>query len=109
MMKDFDFIDIQEELGSSSWFGFGMILNEKAKFSRDTLIEKLKNKGIETRPIVCGNILENEMTEFFDYSTYGDFAISERIHKDGLFVGNHHIDIKDGLENLHDCICQLAK
>lgn len=109
MMKDFDFIDIQEELGSSSWFGFGMVLNERAKFSRDSFVEKLKDKGIETRPIVCGNILENEMTEFFDYSTYGDFAISERIHKDGLFVGNHHIDIKDGLENLHDCICQLAK
>ncbi|MAR94905.1 MAG: pyridoxamine 5-phosphate oxidase [Gammaproteobacteria bacterium] len=109
MMKDFDFIDIQEESGSSSWFGFGMVLNERAKFSRGSFIEKLKDGGIETRPIVCGNILENEMTEYFDYSTYGDFTVSEKIHKDGLFVGNHHIDIKAGLENLHDCICQLAK
>jgi dTDP-4-amino-4,6-dideoxygalactose transaminase len=109
IMKNFDFIDVQEELGHSSWFGFGMILNDKAKFNRQNFISALEEQGIETRPIVCGNILENEMTKFFDYTTYGEFNVSKRIHKDGLFVGNHHVDITKGLKNLYDCICQLSK
>jgi len=49
------------------------------------------------------------MTKYFDYTTFGDFSVSENIHNNGLFIGNHHIDIKDGLQNLHDSICQIAK
>jgi len=109
MIAEFDFINTQKELGKSSWFGFALILNNNAKFSRNDLVEKLRIRGIETRPIVCGNILENEMTKYFDYTTFGDFSVSENIHNNGLFIGNHHIDIKDGLQNLHDSICQIAK
>tara|TARA_B100000780_G_scaffold176105_1_gene123412 strand:- start:6079 stop:7263 length:1185 start_codon:yes stop_codon:yes gene_type:complete len=109
MISDFDFIDVQKEIGSSSWFGFALIINNKANFSRTDLVNKLSSRNIESRPIVCGNILENEMTKYFDYSTSGDFAVSEMIHSNGLFIGNHHEDISEGLKNLHDSICQLAK
>jgi len=109
MMAEFDFVDIQKEKGFSSWFGFALILNNKANFSRTELVEKLSSRGIETRPIVCGNILENEMTQYFDYSTSGNFSVSENIHSNGLFIGNHHEDIKDGLENLYDSLCQITR
>jgi CDP-4-dehydro-6-deoxyglucose reductase, E1 len=109
MMAEFDFVDIQKEEGFSSWFGFALILNDKANFSRAELVENLNTRGIETRPIVCGNILENEMTRYFDYSTSGNFSVSENIHSNGLFIGNHHEDIKDGLKNLHDSLCQIAR
>lgn len=109
IMRDFDFIDLQKETGSSSWFGFALILNNKANFSRDDLVNKLNSRNIETRPIVCGNILENEMTKYFDYTTSGDFFESEKIHSKGLFIGNHHEDITEGLKNLHDSIWQLVK
>ncbi len=109
IMSDFDFIDIQKEIGSSSWFGFALIINNKANFSRDDLVNKLNSRNIETRPIVCGNILENEMTKYFDFTTSGDFGVSEKIHSNGLFIGNHHEDITEGLKNLHDSICQLVK
>ena len=106
MMSEFDFIDIQKETGASSWFGFSLILNDKANFTRADLVHRLNSRGIETRPIVCGNILENEMTQYFDFSTSGNFAVSENIHANGLFIGNHHTNLHDGLANLHEVLCQ---
>lgn len=106
-MEDIEFIDIQREVGVSSWFGFSIILNDRASFSRTELVEALINEGIETRPIVCGNIINNEMTNYFDFSVAGELTASQEIHTNGLFVGNHHIDMVHGLDNLHSTICQL--
>ena len=106
-MEDLDFINVQKEIGSSSWFGFAIILNDKAAFSRSDLVSNLLTQGVETRPIVCGNILQNEMTQYFDYTISGKLNASQEIHNNGLFVGNHHIDMVNGLDNLHSTICQL--
>jgi len=108
-MSGLDFINIQEEIGSSSWFGFAITINERASFARTELVDSLQKQKIETRPIVCGNILQNEMTDFFDYSVFDEPVASQRVHTNGLFVGNHHIDMIQGLENLHSTICHLQK
>lgn len=107
IFNDCDFIDIQQESGSSSWFGFAMILNEFANFNREQLINLLTRENIETRPIVCGNILKNEMIQYYDCSISGDLQVSDNVHNNGLFIGNHHTDIESGLENLYQLLCRL--
>ena len=107
-MKPFTFIKLQEEIGSSSWFGFSMIIDESYGLSRNKLVEILIANNIECRPIVSGNIIKNEMIDYFDYSIFGNLDVADTIHNQGLFIGNHHIDIKDGLKNLvetlQDCL-----
>ena len=44
--------------------------------------------------------MNNEMIKYFDYSVYGELKSSEIVHNNGLFIGNHHMDINDGLDNL---------
>ena len=99
-MEQFNFIKLQSEIGESSWFGFSMIIEDSANFTRDELVKCFASRNIESRPIVCGNIVNNEMIKYFDYSVYGELNSSEIVHNNGLFIGNHHMDINDGLDNL---------
>ena len=58
-MSEFTDIEIQTELGESSWFGFSMVLTGKLSGKRQVLIELLTESGIESRPIVAGNFTRN--------------------------------------------------
>ena len=106
-MMPFDFIKLQAETGESSWFGFSMIVDES--LSRDKLVNTFSKNNIECRPIVCGNIVKNEMIDYFDYSVFGSLHAAEIVHNHGLFIGNHHIDIKKGLENLTGALKQFGR
>ncbi|MFB5187664.1 DegT/DnrJ/EryC1/StrS family aminotransferase [Yersinia intermedia] len=92
------YIDIQHEIGESSWFGFALLLKENAPISRPELVKKLVDAGIECRPIVTGNFLKNkEVLRFFDYEVSGDIPNAEYIDEYGLFVGNHQVDLNEEL------------
>ena len=102
------FIQIQKEVGQSSWFGFSLVLNEKSPISRKALVSLLDKNAIECRPIVTGNFLKNtEVLEFFDYEVSGNMDSANLIDKNGLFVGNHHIDITENIKALHDLLSSI--
>lgn len=101
LFTDHPFIDIQQETGSSSWFGFSLILKENAPYSRADLVKLLTENGIECRPIVTGNFLKNkEVLEYFDYEVSGTLEAAEYLDINGLFVGNHQNGIKKEIELL---------
>ena len=101
LFADHPFIDIQQETGSSSWFGFSLILKENAPYSRVDLVKLLTENGIECRPIVTGNFLKNkEVLEYFDYEVSGTLDAAEYLDINGLFVGNHQNGIKNEIELL---------
>lgn len=95
------FIEIQQETGKSSWFGFSLVLKENAPYSRAELVKLLTENGIECRPIVTGNFLKNtEVLEYFDYEVSGTVEVAEYIDQHGLFVGNHQNDIEKEIKLL---------
>jgi len=101
LFADHPFIEIQQETGESSWFGFSLILKENAPYSRAELVKKLVGNGIECRPIVTGNFLKNkEVLEFFDYEVAGTLEAAEYLDENGLFVGNHQNDIEEEIKLL---------
>jgi CDP-6-deoxy-D-xylo-4-hexulose-3-dehydrase len=101
LFADHPFIEIQQETGESSWFGFSLILKENAPYNRAELVKKLMENGIECRPIVTGNFLKNkEVLEFFDYEVAGTLEASEYLDENGLFVGNHQNDIEEEIKLL---------
>ena len=105
LFQNHPYLDIQREVGSSSWFGFALILNEDCPLSRRELVDIFKKFGIECRPIVTGNFLKNiEVLKYFDYEVHGTLENSEYIDSNGLFVGNHHIDISDEIDFLYDIV-----
>ena len=91
---------LQREIGSSSWFGFGLVINADAPLSRTQLVHRLTEAGIESRPIVAGNFAKNEVLKWFDYSIHGNLANANDVDLNGLFVGNHHYELQDELSVL---------
>jgi CDP-6-deoxy-D-xylo-4-hexulose-3-dehydrase len=105
LFSDHPFIDIQQETGLSSWFGFSLILKENAPYDRAELVKLLTENGIECRPIVTGNFLKNtEVLEYFDYEVAGTLEAADYLDKHGLFVGNHQNDIEKEIKLLAEVL-----
>ncbi len=97
MLSNHPLFYIQEELGESSWFGFSLIIREGNSITREDLIEKLDQIGFESRPIVGGNFAKNEVMKYIDHEVHQTLDNADYIDRNGLFVGNHHYPIEDGI------------
>ena len=93
-------IIIQQEIGSSSWFGFSLIIRPGSKLTRPVLVKKLNDLGFECRPIVAGNFAKNEVVKYFDSETPFPLHNATHLDSNGLFVGNHHYEILEAIDAL---------
>ncbi len=86
-----DLFQIQEETpgGSHSWFGFPMYIRETAPFTARQLTDFLERRGVETRPLICGNIAEQPGLKLFAHRTVGDLAHARHVMRAGFTFGNH--------------------
>jgi CDP-6-deoxy-D-xylo-4-hexulose-3-dehydrase len=100
LFSDHKEILIQKEVGESSWFGFSLVIRPGCNLTRNALVKKLNELGFECRPIVAGNFAKNEVVKYFDSEVHGSLKNAEHIHRNGLFVGNHHYPIPEALESL---------
>lgn len=101
VMSKQDKLLIQQEIGSSSWFGFSLVVNPQSQINRSKVLELAISMGFEVRPIVAGNFTRNEAVKYFDYEIFGDLANSNIVHDNGFFVGNHHYNIKEMVDDLY--------
>lgn len=109
LFADHPYLNVQKEVGKSSWFGFSLVIKENAPFSRKELVAALREAEIECRPIVTGNFLKNkDVLRFFDYEVAGDIEAADYIDKNGLFVGNHQVPLKDELHHLKAVVDKLV-
>jgi CDP-6-deoxy-D-xylo-4-hexulose-3-dehydrase len=68
----------------------------------------LKEHNIDCRPIVTGNFVKNKsVLKYFDYEIHNELNNADYIDQNGLFVGNHHINITKEIEYLYDVINKL--
>ena len=75
--------------GEHSWFGFPITLGIAAPFSVDDIMTALGDVGIETRPIICGNIARQPGLKLYPHRTQGDLTASAA----GTRVFGNHQDI----------------
>lgn len=100
VISRYPWLRLQQEIGSSSWFGFGLVIDGDAPLSRSKLVHRLTKAGIESRPIVAGNFAKNEVLKWFDYSIHEKLVNADDVDRNGLFIGNHHFDLKNELSIL---------
>ena len=77
----------EEEGARSTWFGFAVMLADG-----DTcraLSCHLEARGIETRPIVAGNLARQPAFAGSPHRRVGELEAASRVGDRGLFVGNH--------------------
>jgi CDP-6-deoxy-D-xylo-4-hexulose-3-dehydrase len=102
-------VQIQQETGKSSWFGFSMILRGSLQGRRREVVNALQAAGVETRPIVAGNFLANPVIKYLDYSVSGPTPNAERVDLDGFFIGNQHYPVEAALSQVRDIVDRHAR
>lgn len=100
-------LSIQREIGASSWFGFSLVIKEGCGARRKDLVRLLTEAGVECRPIVAGNFAKNKVLEWMDHEVVGPLPNADWIDQNGLFLGNHHYDVRKGLEAAHRALAGL--
>jgi len=91
--------------GRCSWFALPILVSEAAGFTRDELTAFLEANGVETRPVVTGNLARHPAVGNFASSmSVGDLPGADRVHVQGLYVGLHPEDSVVGLNRLFDLI-----
>ena len=60
-------------------------------FSKQELVDQLEKVGIETRPVMTGNILEQPVIKIIKYRKNSKFTNARYIMKNSFLLGNHHL------------------
>ena len=97
-----DSISLQKNQDDSSFFGFPIIF--KSGLEREKFIKLCDEHNVEYRPIVAGNFTKNKVIEYFDYCIFGELTNSDILHNNGLFIGNHHFDVKKQLDEIYELL-----
>ena len=75
--------------GRSSWFGFPIVIKDNAPFTAKEMREAFDKVGIETRPIICGNIALQPGMKHYAHKVIGDLPNATRAMKNGLAISCH--------------------
>lgn len=97
-----EFIDLQriEPNSTSSYFGFAMLLKGKLLGRRQEVVSLLESINVDCRPIVAGNFAKNPVIQYMEHEIIGNLSNADYIDKEGLFIGNSHIDLRSEIDNL---------
>lgn len=93
-------LQIQKEIGVSSWFGFSILVDREVGIDRRTIVGRLQSKGVECRPIVAGDFTKNPVVKWIDHEIWGEMTGAGWIDRSGFFVGNHHMPMKDDIQTM---------
>tara|TARA_X000000950_G_scaffold38683_1_gene41364 strand:- start:15502 stop:16755 length:1254 start_codon:yes stop_codon:yes gene_type:complete len=71
-----------------SWFGFPILINSKFIKDKEKFLRKINSKGIETRPILSGNFLNQPSAKLYKlYNKMNVCIRSQEIEDRGFFIG----------------------
>ena len=71
-----------------SWFSLPLLINDKFLSKKNIFLKYLKNKNVETRPIISGNFVNQPCIELHKIKfNKKEIKNSEEIEKRGFFIG----------------------
>ncbi len=91
--NQFDFFHPNKKL-KPSWFGLPLLINKDLKINKKRFIKFLNLNGIETRPILSGNFLNQPSCKLYGFRfNKKNFKVSQEIEDRGFFIGLPTSDI----------------
>ena len=89
------FLKPQKKL-KPSWFGIPILLSKKLTKYKKQYLKKLNQQGIETRPIISGNFLNQPSIDLYKLNSKKEkFPIAQDIENRGFFIGLHTKKIEE--------------
>ena len=102
-----DFFRFQEEavgFVEGSYFGYGIVLREHTLFTVKEITAYLQSKGIETRPIIAGNMARHPALKMYEHRISGTLANCDIIMQRGFAIGCHQGVNKEQVHYVDKCI-----
>ena len=71
-----------------SWFGLPLLINKDLIYKKEKFLKYLNNSGVETRPILSGNFLNQQGCKLYNFKYKKiDVKVSQEIEDRGFFIG----------------------
>jgi CDP-6-deoxy-D-xylo-4-hexulose-3-dehydrase len=107
--NQFSFVEPAKNI-TPSWFGLPIILNQKYKDKKKSYLKFLNKNGVETRPIISGNFLNQPSIKLYGLNEKSKkFENSQKIEELGFFIGLHIKPLKQkSLEKLTKLILKIS-
>ena len=86
----------------STWFGFPVIC--ESTDLRNRLQAHLEKSGIETRPVICGNLARQPAFKKIQHRVAGSLAGADAVMDRGLFWGSHPIMSQEEISYVADVV-----
>lgn len=87
-----------------SWFGLPLLINKKLISKKTNFLRYLNYSGIETRPILSGNFLNQKACKLYKFNyKKKDVKVSQEIEDRGFFIG---LPTKDMSSDKLDFLCE---
>lgn len=100
---------VETEGAEHSWFGLPLIVSEKAPFSRDEICSALNAAGVETRPIIAGNLVRHPGTQLFDHRLGGPLTGADIVMDRGFALPCHQSLTGEARTYMTDKICDFVE
>jgi CDP-6-deoxy-D-xylo-4-hexulose-3-dehydrase len=89
-----------EPKAECSWFALPIVLTPECPFTKEEFLSHLEENGVETRPIVAGNIARQPVCELFPELQAGSLPGADIVHDRGFYLGLHPSKEQKNLERL---------
>jgi CDP-6-deoxy-D-xylo-4-hexulose-3-dehydrase len=95
---------------SPSWFGLPILISERFVNCKNKFLKYLNQKGIETRPIISGNFMNQPCVKLYKLNENNEkFVNAQLIDDRGFFIGLHTQKItKNQLEYLEKHLLNIV-
>lgn len=96
-------------LARPSWFALPLLVRPTAPFSRTEITKYLERNGVETRPIVVGNLTRHPVAALFEELKNSSFPGADQVHNHGFYVGLSPLQSDAMMDRLLHCFEQFFK
>ena len=91
------FLDVEKNI-DPSWFGLAVFIDKKYKAQKFKYLNYLAKKGIETRPIISGNFMNQPAIKLYGLDKKKEkFKNAQLLENLGFFIGLHTSKINSNL------------
>ena len=86
--NQFIFLKVPKNI-QPSWFGLPILISDRLKSKKNKFLKFLDKIGIENRPIVSGNFLNQPASKLYKLTSKEKFVSSQKVEDNGFFIGLH--------------------
>ena len=107
-VRELDFIAPTADT-EHTWFGFPVLMKPEFADRHAGFVAHLEKNGIETRPIIAGNLAVQPALQLFPHRLGGPLPGADRIQKTGVYWGSHPMMTQKQIDHIANQVLAYFK